>query len=313
MNERADMNLLGHISPVSDADAARAASRETLADLADQITRTPVTPAAGGARRPARRWLLAAIPAAAGATAGLLAFALAASGPAAPGPAATRPGPARASEPGPGDVQVMSFTTHGGYIDVIVRNPLADPRRYAAEFAAHHLHITISLVPASPSVVGTVVWMSESSGSNLMPITAVGRCWTGGGGNVCPVGVRVPLGYRGTANLVFGRAARPGEQYLSTGEVTAPGEAMHGLNFQGKTVAVVLAMLRARHVTVPQYRYMSARGSEGFTKVPGAWYVYDGVPWAPGQVLLFVGPTPAEPPIPAPSPVTPSPSPTGGG
>jgi hypothetical protein len=307
------MSLLGRISPLSDAEAERAVSREALADLADQITRTPVTRSTAGGRRPVRRWLLAGIPLSAGATAALLALALAAGGPARPGPTATRPGPAGTAQPGPADAQVMSFTTDGGYIDVIVRNPVADPRRYAAEFAAHHLNITITLVPASPSIVGTVVAMSESSGSDLMPITAVGRCWTGGGGNVCPVGVRVPLGYRGTADLVFGRAARPGERYESAGVVTAPGEAMHGLDFKGKTVAAVLAMLRARHVTVPQYRYLSATGSEEPAKVPGTWYVYDGVPWAPGQVLLFVGPTHVEQPIGEPSPITPTASPTRGG
>lgn len=306
------MNLVGRISPLPDPEAARAVSDETLADLAGQITRIPVTGPGAASRHAARPWVLAGIGAAAAAAAALLALTLATGSPAAPGRAASMRSPAHAAQGARADAQVMSFTTHDGYIDVIIRNPVADPRRYAAEFAAHHLHITIALVPASPSIVGTVVEMSESGG-NLSPITAVGKCWTGGGGNVCPVGVRVPVGYRGTASLVFGRAARPGEHYESSGPVTASGEAMHGLDFKDKTVAAVLAMLRTRHVTVPQYRYLSATGSEELTKVPGTWYVYDGDPWAPGQVLLFVGPTRVEQPVGTPSPVTPASSLTAGG
>src|SRR5215469_10269258 len=42
--------------------------------------------------------------------------------------------------------EALSFTTFGGYIDVIVRDPLADAKRYNAEFKAHGLHIRLGLV-----------------------------------------------------------------------------------------------------------------------------------------------------------------------
>jgi hypothetical protein len=80
---------------------------------------------------------------------------------------------------------------------------------------------------------------------------------------------------------------------------------MHGLNYVGKRVSTVLAMLARRHVTVATYRdngrVLTPR------QVPGTWYVYDAVPWAPQQVLLFVGPTPSHAygagrPAPSPSP-----------
>jgi hypothetical protein len=91
---------------------------------------------------------------------------------------------------------------------------------------------------------------------------------------------------------VFGRAARPGEQYESSCPATAPGEALHGVAFRGRTVAAVEALLRARHTTVPQFRAMSSGVTNELTprQVPGDWHVYDAVPWAAGQVLLFVGP-----------------------
>ena len=108
----------------------------------------------------------------------------------------------------------------------------------------------------------------------------------------CQIGVRISISYRGTADIGFARAARPGEQYESSGSVTAPGEAMHGLNYRAKSVSAVLAMLRARHVTVPQYRWVNGNVGKvlGPTQVPGGWQVSNAIPWAPGQVLLFVAP-----------------------
>jgi hypothetical protein len=196
--------------------------------------------------------------------------------------------------PVPAQASVLSITRHGGYLDVIVRNPVADPKRYRAEFAKYHLDISLRLVPASPSIVGSVVYADYPAGKHgIEPITAVGKCYTGGGGNICPVGVRVPLTFHGSATLVFGRAAKPGERYASTGPATAPGEAMHGLNFVGKTVAQVLAMLARRGVTVPQWRVQRAGQCyiESRRTVPGNWYVSQAIPWAPGQVLLFASQT----------------------
>ena len=78
--------------------------------------------------------------------------------------------------------------------------------------------------------------------------------------------------------------------------MTARGEAMHGLNYLGKTVTAVLAMLRARHVTVAQYHYLTAsQDSCGKlpAHIPGSWQVNEADPWAPDQVLLPVGPADA--------------------
>jgi hypothetical protein len=295
------VNQIRRISPVSDADAARMVSGDVLADLAEQIMATPVEAAAAhrAARVWRRRWL-AAVPAAAGIAAAAL---IAAS--------AVHPG----QETGPSgigplkpDAHALAFTRIGGYIDVIVRDPVADEASYNAEFKAHGLDITLSLVPVSPSLVGTVVFVGTSGpdGDSITTITAKGRCWTGGGGNECPVGLKVPVGYHGQADFVFGRAARRGETYESTAPANAPGEAMYGMKYVGVRVARVLAMLRGRGVTVPVFHYDAPSGNGELLppgKVPGTWYVYDATPWAARQVMLWVGPAPragaARPPQPA--------------
>jgi hypothetical protein len=196
----------------------------------------------------------------------------------------------------PAQAAVLSFARHGGYIDVIVRNPGADPQLYHDEFQAHGLNIRLNLLPVSPSLVGTVVFIDTlgPGGGSIRVITAKGRCRTGGGGDECPVGLRVPLGYRGQAAFTFGRAARPGERYESTASVDAPGEAMHGLAFRDKTVAAVLAMLRPRHVTALFQDFRTAKFLPA-GKVRGTWYVYDATPWAPQQVVLRVGTSRTDP------------------
>lgn len=282
------MNPVTRISPISDAEAGRLTHPQTLTELGDQIAATAVP---GTTRRShrglgghsvARRRLIIGLPAAGAlAVAGLIAASLGSPGQQV-GPVTVGPAKAQAA--------VMSVTRHGGYIDVIVTNPLADARRYREEFAKLGLNITLTLVPASPSLVGTLVYFEAPA--SIQPITAVGKCWTGGGGSACPVGVKVPLDFKGAAVLTFGRPARPGERYETTGPVTAPGEAMHGMTFVGKTAAAVIAMLAARHVTVGDYWFQNARCAGVNTKsMPGSWYVTGADPWAPGEVSLQVSKT----------------------
>jgi hypothetical protein len=299
------MNPVTRISPVSDAEAARMARPDTLADLAEQITATApaapdrLTASRGRGRSIGKgRWLIGIPVAAALAVALLVVTSL--------GRPGQRVGPVTV---GPPAAQALSFSRHGGGFTVIVRDPLADPARYRAEFAQHHLHITLKLVPASPSLVGTVVYLS----GDITPITAHGKCHEASGTAACPVGVRIPASFHGQAEVVFGRAARPGEQYESTASAFAPGELMHGMRVTGRTVAQVLAMLRYRGISVPRFNYAHRGYARNLRSVPGRWFVYDAVPWAPGQVLLFVGPT-RHPHYGAPRPVhgkpAPSPSPT---
>jgi hypothetical protein len=278
-----DLRSIAELAATSDAESGRLVADSTHADLIARITATPyqATGREKAARAPSMtRRLAIGLPAAAAAVAAALIIT-----------SSGQPG----HHLGPGPVhptkaELLSFTRHGRYIEVIVRDPLADEKKYNAEFRAHGLHITLRLVAASPSLVGTLVYFDGSSA--IRPITAIGKCWTGGGGSRCPVGLRVPIHYHGTASLVFGRAARPGERYETTAPATMRGEVLYGLHVAGRRVAAVLAMMRKRHVAVGEYNYQErGRGGVLGRHVPLNWFVYEADPWAPGQVMLFVGKT----------------------
>jgi hypothetical protein len=260
------------LATITDERAARTVRPGTRADLAEQIMATAQQDAP--ARR--RRVLLFGVPLAAAAAAAA---------------AVVVPG---LSSPHKADVRLaaLSFSTQGKYLVVKVRDPYADPKRYAKEFAAHHINVRLRLVPASPSIVGTVVAME--GGEGIQTITAKGECWSGGGGYACPVGVRIPLGYHREASVVFGRPARPGEQYNSTTSAFAAGEALHCVDVRGRTVPEALALLRRHKVTPAVFNYEARPGwfenTADRKKIPDAWYVTDAEPWAAGQVQLFVQP-----------------------
>lgn len=314
------MNELTWISPVTDEEAARMVRPGTLADLAAQITATPVPASDRAKPRSRARLALIAVPLAAGAAAASIVLA-AQSTPSRPSHSSaaghsSATGHAQATGHGTTKLTAaLSFTTSGGYLTVIVRDPLADAARYRAEFAARHLHVTLTLVAASPSLVGTLVYFGEPQHGGIVPITAYGKCYTGGGGSACPVGLRIPLDFKGTAQITFGRAAKPGEQYETAASADAPGEVMHGMQFRGHPVSQVLQQLRQRRVTVPYFNYNDDNYAKLLHGVPGDWYVYDAVPWAPQQVMLFVGPVwpqpAAAPPVPVGGAPAPTPSPTG--
>lgn len=302
LNER-----LAELAAISDAEAGRLASDRTRADLAARIMASgpeagrgpilgagPAAPAGGAG--PRRRWL-AVLPLAAAAAAAILVVVF-----------GIVPGLRVGGHHRQGHMtaRVLAFIRHGRYIDVIVRDPYADPRRYRAEFRAHHLNISLRLVPASPSIVGTVVYFE--GGSSLKVISKYGRCWTGGAGEQCPVGFRVPVHYRGSAVLVFGRPAKPGEKYESTAPSTDRGEALHGLQIAGRRVAAVLRLIRTRHQMVGVYNITTSSGGKLVHHVPGSWFVLGADPWAPGQVMLFASRTRNPPPLT--SPGNPNPTPT---
>ncbi|WP_131738884.1 hypothetical protein [Actinomadura roseirufa] len=294
MNHDID-RLVERIAPVTDARAAELLTDDTAADLARRITGAPTVARTGDiAVRPRprdRRGLGTGLSLLATGAAVTVAVTL-----------VTRLGGAEVPPTRPGNGQVslvaaLGFIRKGDYLDVRIRDPYADPERYKREFAEHGLNLSLNMVPASPSIVGTLVTWDLSDGTtedDLKPIRVKGACDVASGGDDCTVGVRIRIGYKGTGIIVFARAARHGEKYESTANATARGEAMHGMTFRRRHVSEVLAALKKRNVTVPEYRVTVGNETEARYpgQVPANWYVHGAVPWAQNQVILFTGPNP---------------------
>jgi hypothetical protein len=287
---------ISQLAAVTDDEAARMASPSALTDLAARITAEPPGYPISGhrpaprQRRQSRRGMLLAVPVAVAAAAvGIVTGVVAIPGTSGPAlPHASHPLPHTGTPLPPAAAKALAFTVKDGYITVIVKNPYADPSWYRADFQAHHLDITLRIRPVSPSLVGTVIYTDAPSSAVESEVTMIyGKCAQApSGGDRCAIGIRVPMDFHGQYEVDFGRAARPGEVYVSANSAFAAGEALYGMkDIVGQPVAVVLAEIGQRHVTAILNDH-STFGSPG--KFPGTWYVNDAVPYAPGQVMLFV-------------------------
>jgi len=326
---------LTSISPITDTDAAHLASPAAFADLATRIAATEAPVTRPGAARPDTAWpdtarprrfrpslsrprrrlaLLTSFPVALAAVAALLVTVLSPGGTGSAGGngnSVANGSPSTGTGAGANSqaaIQAVSFTKQNGYITVLIRDPYVDSSWYNADFARHHLHITLSLIPASPSFVGAIEEMSTDSGATSDEITMISKSGScGEDGTGCVIGFRVPVNFHGQASMAIGRPTRPGERYETSGSAFNKGEILYGLKDRvyGHSLSQVLALFAKHHVTVAECRNPDNNNINP-SKAPGDWYVQSVIPWAPGQVIIWVGPTrhaTVSPPASAPTPV----------
>ncbi|QBI55320.1 hypothetical protein [Streptomonospora litoralis] len=300
--------LRPQVNASEELDAARPAARELLAGIPEQEQEPAVAP-----KRTARR-LLIAVPAAAVLAAG--------------GVAATALMPTSAPDAvAPDRAAALEIDVSDGVVVAEVKDPTADPERYAARFAEHGLDVELSLVPASPTMVGKLVYLDGDSksqgrdGRDVEVVEAPGKCAPGGG---CPVGVRIPEGYENHVELAFGRKPQEGEKYQTTNSATAEGEALEGTDIPGMTVGEAEEVIAEHGQEVAEYRILTEEAagpgasapapvpsaspggqsaappqeseqtvvqSEKAEDAPDDYYVRDVSLWAPGEVLLMVSET----------------------
>jgi hypothetical protein len=221
-----------------------------------------------------------------------------------------------------GPAKALAFTRNGDYIDVRIVDPDADPERYRQDFAAHGLNIELKTEPASPSLVGAMVSVSspqrmvvfhddgfeikDGNGSPRIKKIEGAGC----GQTWCLAGVSIPVDLHSPFEVVFGRAARPGERYEITGDPTARGEILEGMEPANKTVGEVRIMLQQRQATVSRYYKAppepSPRDGSGLDmtghplqaeEVPDTWYVHEALGGhEKNTVRLIVAPQPTADP-----------------
>lgn len=265
------IDTIRKLNPVRDEDVGRAIAPETKAQLIDRITadRLPTTEAP---RRRIRRRLVPA----------LMATGLAAS-------AAVF----LVDLPGDDTPRALSFTEQGNFLIVKILDLHADSERYNKEFKKRGLDIKLRLAPVSPASVGQNVAQGYE-GPNTKSIETFDDppgC-SNAGSYPCVPSFKIPLNYKGTADLYIGRAAAPDERYAVHGSIGDRGEALHGVRWQNEPVGEVLKILKSRGHVVDKYFVGRDPGLPENPRqtVPDTWYVVHGTSWKPGHSYLWVVP-----------------------
>jgi hypothetical protein len=198
----------------------------------------------------------------------------------------------------------LDIKRQGGYYVVTVKDLFADPARYQAQLRGRGLNISLKVVPVTPDAEGQpFVWDPKEDGLTEADvrlrkdlITTIGhpaKCDVPGG---CAIGLKIPIGYTGSAVIYLGREARPDESYQNPLDLNAPGGPLHCVNYAKKTVNEVQTLLREHGVPTATF----TDGHRMRSSVPGSWFVHDGVLSGPGRALLLVAPTLKRPDAPGP-------------
>ncbi|HWE56466.1 MAG TPA: hypothetical protein VG435_13205 [Acidimicrobiales bacterium] len=190
------------------------------------------------------------------------------------------------------DMRLIAFTTSGTDIIARITDPLAATSELDAVLRAHHLAISLQVLPVSPSLVGTIVSISGSPSVGIQAIQA-GACLTGGGTG-CAVGLVIPASFHGTAYVTVGREARPGETYDSTAFSFSPGEALHCTGILNTQARAAIPLLEAKALR-PQWRVQGDQAGATVTDPPLDDYVLNATPLSSRTVILELGVRPYPP------------------
>lgn len=147
-------------------------------------------------------------------------------------------------------------------------------------------------MPGSPSTVGTSPAAGFGPGSSNIEQSDDPPGCQQAGTSPCVPQFLIPKNYSGQAGLVISRAPRPGEQIAFNGPVDGRGEPLQGVKYKNLRVSQVLAILKQRGYTVPEYRVTTNGYTSAPKTVPGTYYVKDGLLATDKEVILFAGPKP---------------------
>ena len=194
---------------------------------------------------------------------------------------------------GPPPAQAVSFSTApNGWIIAKVTDPLAAQKTLDADFAEHHLDITLKLIPVGPSLVGTLLGQgydqqapNEPKGGAIQGLDS--HC--GAAGVPCQVGVKIWEGFTGRGEIDLGRAAQPGERYVYANSFFAPGETLHCSGLVGAPVSDISSVLQAHGWTVVRW-YSS---NKIVSAPPAGSYISEIFPDTASTVKVYTQPSSA--------------------
>ncbi|MEV0145295.1 MULTISPECIES: hypothetical protein [unclassified Nonomuraea] len=189
--------------------------------------------------------------------------------------------------------EALDFTRSGKDYIVTVKDVYAAPEKYAEEFRARGLPVELELEPVSPSLVGKVVGGQGTSVEEETPqIEPIPDPNCPAFEDPCTVKLRIPADLAGPNSVILGRPAREGENYTTTGEISAPGEVLHCVPYMRMTVGQLRGELAKRGLGIDSFRVGPKR--EVRPNVPDAWWPSDVVLLGRTKVVIYAGPQQAE-------------------
>ncbi|TYB56834.1 hypothetical protein FXF51_42775 [Nonomuraea sp. PA05] len=193
----------------------------------------------------------------------------------------------------PRPAAALDFARSGKDYIVTVKDVYAAPEQYAEEFSARGLPVTLELEPVSPSLVGKVVGGQGTSAEGETPqIEPIPDPNCPAFDDPCTVKLRIPADLAGPASVTLGRPARAGEDYATTGEISAPGEVLHCVPYLRMTVGRLRGELAKRGMGIDSFRVGPRR--EVRSDVPDAWWPSGVVLSGRTGVVVYAGPQQAE-------------------
>lgn len=196
--------------------------------------------------------------------------------------------PTSAGQPSKGapgaSVELVAFSKSGANVVARITDPFAAASQLDAAFHSHGIDISVQVLPVSPSLIGSIVYVGSPASVDIAPIHA-GKCLAGG--TQCTVGLVIPAGFHGPADVTVGRAARPGERYASADDSFGPGEALHCSGILNNPVSEATPALKSRGLS-PEWRIEGVSPSHDVKNPPANYYVADGTPISSNTVMLWV-------------------------
>ncbi|WP_343948826.1 hypothetical protein [Nonomuraea longicatena] len=165
-------------------------------------------------------------------------------------------------------------------------------------------NLTVKLVPVSPRQPGTVFGIDKTEAGAVAKFT----------GGDCPRRVEncltafsINADVEGPAKVVLSRPANPGEKYAHPADASWPGEALAGVNLQGRSLAEAARVVRERNLKVAYGLDWPLRsGEEGFrsedevpeSRIDPGWPVTAAQTYNDGVIVLRAAPGPEATPPP---------------
>jgi hypothetical protein len=183
----------------------------------------------------------------------------------------------------------LDIKDDGDFWVIEVNDLYANPKVYETQLRNAGLTVRLRLVPAAPSRVGGVAPAGTGEQQADTPYLHEDKVKTldrdnCGRQRTCHIGLKVAKDFTGAAEILLGRAAKPGEEIKWGGPFDTRGEPMHCVPYRNKHVNEVRALLRERGLSIDTFQF----GGETRKSVPDSMYVTGGYLSKGGMASLFV-------------------------